>query len=153
MNYRALKYRIPNGQSHRANFVSYNLQFRPYSRYPQSRAIYRKSNDPRALNSTFPVEHWDIGWKGANRIRSIFNWILKIGNFIQQRIREKAGAGGCSPACVCVGAAITAVMIVVGIALSIGLGVGLNTDNESVNSTSTGNYTYINVEAFMTYRI
>ncbi len=130
MNYRAHTYQVPRVQS-------CYPKFRPYPHFPEPRAVYDTLSRP--------VEQWEIGWRGANRIRSIFNWILKIGNFIQQRIREKAGAGGCSTGCVAVGAAVTVTCIVVSTTLSIGLGVGLNRNDDSLVSTSTGNYTYINV--------
>jgi hypothetical protein len=107
------------------------------------------SNSSHTANSSYPSGQWSSGWNFVNRIRSHLNWILKIGHFIQSRIREKAGAGGCcSPASVGVGAAITVTCVVVSTTLSIGLSVGIKSDYERMYSTLTDSYTYINIEEF-----
>jgi hypothetical protein len=148
MNHRARKYGILNVQPRRANFLSGNPQLRPYPRYPHHKALYRAPNNPRPLDAAHQSEQGYSELRIIKRIHSLFNWIIKIIQFVQSRIHEQSGAyGGCTSCCICVGIITTTAVIAVGTALSIGLGVGLDSglqnNNESMNSTLTGNnYTY-----------
>ena len=142
MNNQASSYRIPNVRPRRSKFLPRNLR---------QGAAYVIPNNGHTLDSS---TQWNSGWNFANKIRNTLQGIGKIVNFIHERVREKAAAGGngCSTPCVAVGAVTTVVLVVVSSALSVGLGAGIKYVGENMNSTSTGNYTYINVQRFRRIR-
>jgi hypothetical protein len=154
MNHRARKYGIPNVQPRRAKFLPGNPQLRPYPRYPHQKALDRTPNNPPPLKPAHQSEEGHIELRIIKRIHSLFNWIIKIVQFVQSRIHEQSGAYcGCASSCICMAVITATTAVAVGTALSIRLGVGLDSglknNNESMNSTLTGNnYTYINIEGF-----
>jgi hypothetical protein len=136
VNYRARKYGIRNVQPRQVNFLP------PNSRQGMT---YQMPNDPYSLNWSEAFEGWGRGWRIVNKARSLINGIIKILQFIHDRIHEQGAAAagnGCSPSCVCVGAAVTTSMVVVGVGLGIGVSVGVSAGviyaGENMNSTSNG---------------
>ena len=139
MKYGAHISTVLNVERHRANFLARKPQLRLYPHYPQSRACYRMSNNPDALNSSYPAKEWDMGLMIINRMRLLCKWIRKKVDLYKSRIDDKLGPYDFSAYCVCVGIITTIILIASGLGFGIGLGLSIHGFSANTAAIAIGN--------------